>query len=603
MSETAQAPPKERALDPILMAVLANRFDAIVREMTNTLLRTARSAVLAVVRDFSCSLVTADNRLLAPGEGVPVHIFGSSLQSQAMCDLHEDLAPGDAFLHNDPYLGNTHPADHMILVPVFVDGEHLFTTCAKAHQADCGNSIPSTYHATAKDVYEEGSLIFPCVRVQRDYCDVDDIIRMCRRRIRVPDQWYGDYLAEIGAARIGERRLVELVRHYGVETIRTFIEEWFDYSERRMAEAVKKLPSGHLTNVGYYDPFPPVLPDGLAIRVDVEVDAEAGRIAVDLTQNEDCLDFGLNESVACATSNAMCGVFNCLDADVPHNAGSFRRVDVRLRENCVTGEPRFPHSCSMATTNIGDRIVNITQAAFAQIADGHGLAEGAVGMGAGAAVISGKDWRRDGGAYINQEWVIVNGGPASAHTDGWVNYGLPVAAGLIYRGSIEVDESKYPMLFRSLRLVPGGGGAGRFRGAPGAEVVYGPRHDPMTVVISCDGQHHPPQGVHGGHAGPAAQTYKVASDGAETKLPGVVEVVLEAGEWVRGIDAGGGGYGDPLHRDPERVRRDVLERWETEDRAREVYGVVLTGRAEDETLAVDPAATESLRAELRAAVN
>ena len=89
-------------MDPVLMAVLANRMNAIVREMTNTLLRTARSAVLAVVRDFSCSLVTADNRLLCPGEGVPVHIFGSSLQTQAMCDIHDDLAPGDAFLHNDP---------------------------------------------------------------------------------------------------------------------------------------------------------------------------------------------------------------------------------------------------------------------------------------------------------------------------------------------------------------------------------------------------------------------------------------------------------------------------------------------------------------------
>ncbi|MGH8595896.1 MAG: hydantoinase B/oxoprolinase family protein, partial [Gammaproteobacteria bacterium] len=183
--------PAARQIDPILMAVLANRLNAIVREMANTLLKTARSAVLAVVRDFSCSIVTGDNRLLCPGEGLPVHIFGSSLQTQAMCDLHPDLAIGDAFLHNDPYLGNTHPADHTVLVPVFIDGVHLFTTCAKAHQADCGNSIPSTYHAYAKDVYEEGALIFPCVRVQKEYCDVDDIIRMCKRRIRVPEQWYG----------------------------------------------------------------------------------------------------------------------------------------------------------------------------------------------------------------------------------------------------------------------------------------------------------------------------------------------------------------------------------------------------------------------------
>ena len=122
MNQPENEPEIVYATDPVLMAVLANRLNAIVREMTNTLLRTARSSVLAVVRDFSCSLVTADNRLLAPGEGVPVHIFGSALQTRAMCELHDDLAPGDAFLHNDPYMGNTHAADHMYMVPVFVDG-------------------------------------------------------------------------------------------------------------------------------------------------------------------------------------------------------------------------------------------------------------------------------------------------------------------------------------------------------------------------------------------------------------------------------------------------------------------------------------------------
>ena len=585
-------------MDPVLMAVLSNRLNAIVREMSNTLLRTARSAVLAVVRDFSCAIVTADNQLLCPGEGLPVHIFGSALQSQSMCDLHDDLTPGDAFLHNDPYLGNTHAADHMIMCPVFVDGEHLFTTCAKAHQADCGNSIPSTYHAYARDIYEEGALIFPCVRVQKDYNDVDDIIRMCKRRIRVPEQWYGDYLATIGAARIGERRLVELVDRYGMDTIRQFVKDWFAYSERRMVEAIKKLPSGKLSNTGHYDPQPPVLPDGLAIRVDVNVDADDGRIEVDLTHNEDNKDFGLNQSIACATSNAMAGVFNCLDHDVPHNGGSFSRVTVKLREGCITGIPEFPHSCSMATTNIADRIVNITQSAFANIGEGHGLAEGSVGMGAGAAVISGKDWRFDDAPYINQEWVLTNGGPATPSTDGWLNYGLPVAAGLMYRGSVEVDESKYPMMFKSLRVVQGGGGPGRYRGAPGSEVIYGPRKDPMTVVVSCDGQHFAPQGVRGGHAGPAAETWHVKADGSEEKLPGVVECQLQPGEWIRGVDAGGGGYGSPLERDPERVLKDVLDHWETIERADSIYGVVFDGKLEDASLSVNAPATDARRAEL-----
>jgi N-methylhydantoinase B len=201
-------------LDAALLAVIANRLDSVCREMTNTLLRSGRSAVLNMARDFSCSLVTGDNQLLASAEGLPVHVFGSQFLSEAMCNLHPDLAEGDAFLHNDVYLGNTHSADHTILVPVFVEGEHLFTCCAKAHQADCGNSLPTTYMPFAGDIYEEGALNFPCVKVQRNFQDIDDIIRMCRRRIRVPDQWYGDYLAMLGAARIGERRLKELAAKF-----------------------------------------------------------------------------------------------------------------------------------------------------------------------------------------------------------------------------------------------------------------------------------------------------------------------------------------------------------------------------------------------------
>ena len=230
---------KRRAeiLDPVVMTVIANRLDGIVREMTNTLLRAARSAVISSARDFSCCILTGDNQLLASAEGLPVHIFGAHLQGENMCKYHEDdIREGDAYLDNDPYGGNTHPADHTFLVPVFIDGEHLFTTVAKCHMADIGNSIPSSYFAKALDVYEEGALVFPGVRIQRNYKNESDVIRMCRARIRVPDQWYGDALAALGSARIAERRLRELCRKYGRKTIKTFITDWFDYSERRAVE-------------------------------------------------------------------------------------------------------------------------------------------------------------------------------------------------------------------------------------------------------------------------------------------------------------------------------------------------------------------------------
>jgi N-methylhydantoinase A/oxoprolinase/acetone carboxylase beta subunit/N-methylhydantoinase B/oxoprolinase/acetone carboxylase alpha subunit len=579
------------SISPMLTAILANRLDAIVREMSNTLLRAARSAVINMGRDFSCVICTGDNQLLSTAEGLPVHIFGMHLQTASMCQLHPDLREGDAFLHNDPYLGNSHPADHTILVPVFVDGEHMFTTCAKAHQADIGNSKPTTYVGDARDVYEEGAIIFPCVLTQRDNRDVADVIRMCRSRIRVPDQWFGDYLAAVGAARVGERRLKELVAKYGKGRIKAFIKEWFDYSERRMANAIAKLPAGVLSRSGRHDPIRPIVTEGVPINVKLEIDPAQAKIVVDLRDNVDCVDCGLNQTMATAINNAVTGVFNCVDYDIPHNSGSLRRVEVLLRENCVVGIPRFPHSCSMATTNIAHWLVNLTQAAFADLADGYGLAEGGGAMSLGMAVVSGKDWRRQGAPYVNQLILAVNGGPASPRSDGWVTYALPGVGGVQYRDSIELDELKHPMLIRSLRLIPDSGGPGKFRGAPGCEIIIGTRRDPMSVVIPCDMQENPPRGVRGGSAGSPAGTWKVAVDGSETKLDNFVTVVLKPGELLRGTDNGGGGYGDPLERDLGRITHDLREGWITAGHAREAYGVVF-----DDAGALDRDATTHRRA-------
>lgn len=584
-------------LDPVLLAVISNRLDSIVREMTNTLLRSARSAVIAMSRDFSCCVATGNHKLLAMAEAAPVHVFGTHLQAEAMAELHPDLAEGDAFLHNDPYLGNTHAADHTILVPVFFDGEHLFTAIAKAHQADIGNSIPTTYHAAAKDIYEEGALIFPCVKVQKNYRDNDDIIRMCRRRIRVPDQWYGDYLAAIGAARIGERRLKALAEQYGSDIIKRFVTEWFDYSERRMVSEIRKLPKKRLENTTQHDPIPGVIPDGIPLKVVVELDPDEAMIDIDLRDNIDCLPCGLNESMACAMNNVMTGVFNCLQHDMPHNAGTFRRIRVHLRENCVVGIPRFPHSCSVATTNVGDRLVNVTQSAFAELADGWGLAQGNTSLGTGAGVVSGTDSRKGDKRYVNQMFLMGGGGPASPQSDGWINLLIPVGAGLLYRDSVELDEQKYPLMVKSLRLMPNSGGAGKYRGAPGTEVVYGPRDRAMQVVAAPDGWRSPPKGVRGGRDGTCSADHVLHQDGSETQVQGFVNVELKPGEFIRGRDSGGGGYGSPLERDPLRVAHDVAEKWVTRDQAEQVYGVVFEN---NESFDIDEQATAKLRASLNA---
>lgn len=580
-------------LGSVLTAVLANRFDVIVREMTNTLFRTGRSAVLNMARDFSCCIVTADNQLLTAAEGLQAHVLGAGLQTSSMTGRHHDLAPGDAFLHNDPLLGNTHPADHTLLVPVFIDGKHVFTASAKAHQADCGNSQPTTYMAYARDVYEEGALIFPCVRIQRGYEDVDDVVRMCRARIRVPEMWYGDYLAALGAVRIGERRLQELAAHYGLDTLLKFVDEWLDYSERRMSEAIRALPSSGFTVRGRHDGVEGH-PDGIEVRATIKIDSDAGRVVVDLRDNDDCLNLGLNLSEACARSGALIALYNCLPEDVPHNAGSFRRVEVLIRSGSFAGGLTHPHSASVSTTNLLNRLINAMQAGFAQLGFGEGLAEGAGACGPGYAVFSGTD-PRTGGPYVNQLVMGNNGGPGTPSCDGWITYAMPDCAKTVYIDSIEVLEQKYPIRFARLKLLTDSGGPGQFRGAPGSEIVFGPARGSMQVFYFADFGQNPPAGVLGGGAGSTAAAAKIEADGSETRKPTIGDVELEPGEWVKGRESGGGGYGDPLKRDPTAVLADVLDGFVSLAAAQSQYGVVLTGTVQELDLAVDSHATERLR--------
>lgn len=589
---TATAEHDARSIDPILLSVLANRFEAVVREMSYTLQKAAFSPLISVSRDFSCAIVTADNQLLASAEGLPVQNYGADMQTAQMVENHPDLAPGDAFLHNDPYSGAPHVPDLGVLVPIFVEGRHVFTAIAKGHVVDSGGPYPGSEAIDAVDVHAEGSLAFPATRVERDYHENEDITRLVRRHVRFPDQWYGDYRAMLGAGRTAERRIADLVAKYGVELVEQAATEWLDYSERMMITEIQKLPAGHIIAENRLDPMP-VAPAGIPLKAEVTVDPESGYIDVDLRDNIDCLPAGINASVACTISAVMQGVFGTVDPSVPHNAGSFRRVRIYLRENCIIGIPRFPASLAMSTSVPTSRVINLVQAAFAQLGDGWGVAEGGVDLGVSYSEIHGHDPRK-GQDYLAFFPVGNNGGPASSLSDGWLTYTVPCVAGLLYRNSIEVDEQRFPVRFEMLRIVPSSGGHGRHRGAPTLEVGFGPTHAPMTVGSSSDGYETPARGVCGGLDGNLTAGYRVDLEGTWHPLPPTFSIDLVPGEHVVGYGAGGGGYGDPLDRDPEAIRKDAEEGWIRFEDAQGVYGTVLVPVGLDR-YEVDAEATFGLR--------
>jgi N-methylhydantoinase B len=593
------------SIDAVTLGVMASRVDGITREMTHTMVRTARSTTMAA-RDFSCSLTTSEHDLLSCPEGMPVHVFGSTLIARSMQELHPEFRDGDAFLHNDPYLGNSHAADHTILVPVFFEGEHVFTACAKAHQADCGNAQPTTYSPTARDVYEEGALIFPCVLVQRDYSDQIDIIRMCERRIRAFDTWYGDYLATLGAARLAERRLKEFCADFGLPAVREFFAEWLDYSERMAAAAIGRLPAGSIVAETTLDPFPG-LPDGIPLRATVKVDPVAMRVSVDLRENPDCTPTGLNLTESTARNSATTAVLMALNSErdakevlVPNNSGAYRRIEVLVRENCVVGIPRHPASASVATNTVTDRTVGMIMCALAQMGESAGTGEPCYGSPPFEGVVSGKDPLRGGAPYVFQIFCGTSGGPALSGLDGWLAFHKTGDAGLGYIDSSEVVEQKYPLVIWEKVVRIDSEGAGRWRGAPGCTSIFGPRLETMQSQYFLDGAVNRPRGVRGGDKPLGPEAWLVRDDGTwEQRCETVGAVAVEPGECIVSLSCGGGGYGRPLQRDPAAVRDDVVDGYLTAGRARAAYGVVLRGdSARWETLAVDEVATAELRARI-----
>jgi N-methylhydantoinase B len=584
-------------LDAVQLAVLSNRLDGIARAMMNALLRTSRSAIMNVARDFSCCILTADDELLSVAESIPIHTFsGPDMMARVMKEFHPDLAAGDAYLNNSPYHGNSHAADWSVLVPVFDDkGVHRFTVVAKAHVADAGNSLPTTLMPMARDVYEEGALIFPSVRFQRGYQDIDDVIRMCEVRIRVPDQWRGDFRSILGAARVGERRLRDLLTEFGPDHLARFQEEWFDYSERVMVNAISRLPAGSATATTVHDPLPGY-PDGVEVNVAIKVKPNEGKVEIDLRDNIDCQPFGLNLTEATATTAGLVGLFSGLDRNVPANAGSLRRVTVLLRDNCVVGIPRHPASCSVATTNLAEHVSKCVTLALASLGDGFGLAEGGRVMPPAVASISGRDPRRGDRPFVNMVMLQVTNGPAGPRADGWLLLWGLGAAGVMLRDSVEIDELKYPLRVYEERLIPDSEGAGRFRGAPGAYVEYGPIEGAeLELIYFSDGTINAPRGARGGDAGSPARQFLRGNDGDLEELPHFGHLRLRAGERVVSMCCGSGGYGPPQERDPARVASDVREGWVTAQRARETYAVVL-----DADGTVDAASTAMLRAEVGA---
>ncbi len=592
-------PDHDYGIEPYLMTILAKKTEIVTRDMTQTLMKSARSSVINSARDFSSAITLHDGRQFMIDEGIPIHLGNIHITPQKTLEYFDDIEPGDCFLTNSPYAGNTHHADYTLHAPVFYEDELLFWAVNRAHQADAGAPLPSTYLGNAATIYEEGPH-FPAVRIQTDYEDQDDIVRMLKLNLRASEtQWYGDYRAQVAAVRTGERELQNLCDEYGIETIKQFADDWLTYGEEMMRGEIADLPDAEIERTSHHDPIPGAAPDGVPVNVKLDIRPDEGRILVDLTDNIENIPAGFNLSEATTIAGVYGGIFVNLSSDLPHNDGSIGRIDIEMDEGKVIGRPEYPVGTATATTNVAAVLFNAVQSAFGQLGEPYGMAEGNAGVGAFEPVASGTDSRRDDEPYINQLIFAAGGAPALYGHDGWMAYTIPVSCGVIQSDSVEVDERKYPVLVARREFRADTGGPGKWRGAPGAITEFRARDDPITFTYYGDGHDFPPQGILGGGEGSPDRVWRLTADGDREELPSITmdPIGIDAGEALVTTNPGGGGYGDPLDRDPERVRNDVAKGFVSVAGAREDYGVVI--RETDGGYTVDETATADLRHDRR----
>lgn len=594
MNASATTDAVTRRIDPFLMSVLKSRFEAIVREMTLVVMRASRSAVIKNARDFSCAILTYDHQLVSVEDALPIHVMSMDMATRPLTELFDDIKQGDMFVNNCPYTGGTHHADLIMAMPVFYQGEPLFWVVALSHHADTGAPAPSTYLPFAKTIFEEG-MHFPCVRIAENYKEKKDILRIGSMRNRVPELWLGDVAAQNGACKTAERRIIDLIDRYGRDTVVNFVEDWFDYGRRCAKAAIAKLPAGTYEYETCHDPVPGVADNGIPVRVKVTVDPEAGEILVDVRDNIDNVPGGLNLSANTCTGSCRIGMFNNLDENIPHNEGAKSQIKVLLREGSVVGAPKYPVGTSVATTNVNDRLMIAGNAVFSRMGAPYGQAESASHLPAGVGVISGADPFKRGKGYVNQIFVGYGGGGANHGHDGWLTYCGPANAGLIQLDSVEVDESMYPIIIERRGIMRDSQGYGEYEGAPGMGGVFFPLDHDMTIIYAADGTTHPPRGVLGGGAAKPSYSKRVGGNGEETILPAFSEEIIQAGSKIAFTACGGGGYGNPLQRDPERVVASVNRGWLSPEMAGQVYYVVLSETAEPGIFALNAAETATLR--------
>lgn len=554
----------EPELNAIELELIANGLRSVVDEAFVALMKTAYSTNIKERHDHSTCIMDLDGRVIVQAAmSIPVHIASmTGLVSFVLQRYGDDIHPGDIFIANDPHTaGGTHLPDINMAAPVFHDGRIVAFFCNIAHHADIGGMAPGSMAGGMKEIYQEG-LRVPVVRLYSKGTLNEELFSLILLNVRVPRERRGDYFAQVSASRLGERRLGELLDRYGATTIAIAFDGIVSASERRLRRAVSDLPDGVYRFEDAMDD------DGVATRdivLRLEVTKSGDRIRFDFTGTDPQVAGNINTTLNATVSGVAFALKALLDPDSPNNQGILDVCETVAPAGCFLNA--VAPAPVAARANTCQRVIDVVIGALAPALPGR-----ATGAGNGAnttAVFAGIN-PADGEPYVYLE-TLGGGAGGRAFSDGkdGVQVGITNTSNL----PVEAIEREYPLLVEEYGLVPGTGGAARYRGGLGLRRVIRPLHDGCIFNGVGERFRLAPWGVFGGGDGARGRFVLRTDDGQETPLSTKPDEVAVARDQCIVVETpGAGGYGDPSARTGEQLDEDLVSGKYDADTLSSLYG-------------------------------
>jgi N-methylhydantoinase B len=522
--------------NPIEMAIFQSSVHSIAEEMGAALRRTSISPNIKERRDYSCALFDGDGRVIAMGDHMPVHLGAMPMSVKATVETLQ-MEAGDMAILNDPYAGGTHLPDITLVLPVFCDGgkKPAFYTATRAHHADVGGMYAGSM-GPAQEIYQEGIRIPPIHLIRKGEMQVG-VLALLLANVRTPVERNGDLAAQIGACRVGERRIQEIVAKYGLTKVKSLTEDLLAYTERLMRAELRKMPAGTFTAEDFLD-GDGVTDDPIKIAVSIQFDPEEGTAAIDFTGSSSQVRGSVN-AVYPITYSACFYMLRCLlGDDAPATAGLMNPVSVTAPLGSIVNA-QIPAPVAGGNVETSQRITDVLLRALAKAAPERTPAASYGTMS--NLTIGGVD-HRTGEPFTYYE-TTAGGMGARPTMDGIDGIHCHMTNSL--NTPIEALEYAYPFRVRSYRYRKGSGGAGKYRGGDGLireiELLA-----PAQVTFLCDRRKFSPYGLAGGADGQRG-TQAILTDGnSNGDLPPKSTHYAHAHDLIRVETPGGGGWGAPL---------------------------------------------------------